>query len=298
MGRIRTVKPEAFRHEELQDLEKEFPDLKPMLVFMGLWTCCDKCGRFIWSPKHLHLDVLPFLGFSMEDTLNLLESKGYLRRYEVGEKTYGWVPSWKKHQRITGKEASDPPRYPTPPEFAKGNTGEIPNVSPGNNIGTKKDGSPRAKPGRKPREKKPEDQAAALKLPPDLEPWFEACWCDVYPAKVLRDGVQVDVYIGRSAEARERFARCCKRWKPVAIYLALRGYMKNDPKVKEGYVQEFATFLGPVKPTAASKRTLESYLESVLPFLEAHPSVAALTAPPESEEAFRALVKKDEGVQV
>ena len=98
--------------------------------------------------------------------------------------------------------------------------------------------------------------------------------------------------------ARERFERCCKKWKPVAIWLALRGYLKKDPQVKKGYIQEFSTFLGPEKPIATSKRTLESYLESVFPFLEAHPSIDALTAPPESDEAFRALVKQDEVAHV
>jgi hypothetical protein len=45
MGRIRTVKPELFQHGDLFDAEVEsgFP---LRLAFIGLFTCCDREGRF------------------------------------------------------------------------------------------------------------------------------------------------------------------------------------------------------------------------------------------------------------
>lgn len=114
MARIRTVKPEFFRHEALQDLERDHGDLKPMLVFEGLWTTCDKNGIFEWKPRQLKLDILPFLDFSMADTLALLLQKGFLISYSSDGKLYGQIPTFRDHQRITGKEATSPGRYPEP----------------------------------------------------------------------------------------------------------------------------------------------------------------------------------------
>jgi hypothetical protein len=124
MARIRTVKPEFFRHEGLQDLERENPGACVMLVFAGLWGHCDKEGRFEWRPRQLKLDILPFLDFDMEATLCLLEAAGHIESYEVAGKRYGQVPSFLEHQRISGKEAQEKAKNPRPPEKQKGSTGE------------------------------------------------------------------------------------------------------------------------------------------------------------------------------
>ncbi len=135
MGRIRTVKPEFFRHEGLQDLEAENPGMYPMLVFAGLWTACDKAGRFEWKPRTLKLDLLPFLPFDMAQTLALLESAGQVVRYEVDGREYGYIPSFEEHQRIAGKEAQAPAKYPEPPAEqtgqVRGSTREAPVKHPG-----------------------------------------------------------------------------------------------------------------------------------------------------------------------
>jgi hypothetical protein len=128
MARIRTVKPEFFRHEGLQDLEIANPGSYVMLVFAGLWGHCDKAGRFEWKPRTLKLDILPFLEFGMEKTLLLLEGAGMLRRYTVDGKEYGEVVTFEKHQRINGKEAQEPERFPSPSqeniENKEGSSGE------------------------------------------------------------------------------------------------------------------------------------------------------------------------------
>ena len=116
MARIRTIKPEFFRHEELQGLEIENPGKHPMLVYAGLWTLSDKSGRFEWRPRQIKLDVLPFIPFDMEETLNILMEAGFIKQYEVNGKHYGIIPSFGTHQRIDGKEGSSPERYPAPPE--------------------------------------------------------------------------------------------------------------------------------------------------------------------------------------
>lgn len=135
MGRIRTVKPDFFRHELLQDLEIANPGKHPMLVFAGLWTVCDKLGRFEWKPRTLKLDLLPFLPFDMADTLGVLVAAGMVQRYSVDGVEYGCIPSFEDHQRISGKEAQSDSKIPPPPlaqpEKQKGSAGEAPEKHPG-----------------------------------------------------------------------------------------------------------------------------------------------------------------------
>ena len=57
--RIRTVKPEFFQHEGLFDLE-QFSGLPIRVAFAGLWTCCDREGRFKWRSRQLKTDILPY----------------------------------------------------------------------------------------------------------------------------------------------------------------------------------------------------------------------------------------------
>jgi hypothetical protein len=127
MPRIRSIKPELFRHEKLQDLEQSNPGSHPMLVFAGLFTVSDKCGRFEWKPRILKLDILPFLDFDMHNTLEILKDANFIVPYDIDGKQYGYIPTFKEHQRITGKEAQSPPRYPEPHQ---GNTGETPEKQP------------------------------------------------------------------------------------------------------------------------------------------------------------------------
>ena len=115
MARIRTIKPEFFRHERLQDLEADNPGACVMLVFAGLWGHCDKTGRFEWKPRMLKLDILPFLEFDMGKTLVLLCEAGFVRQYEIDGKQYGEIYSFEKHQRINGKESQEPEKHPPPP---------------------------------------------------------------------------------------------------------------------------------------------------------------------------------------
>ena len=126
MARIRTIKPEFFRHEGLQDLEVENPGKYPMLVFSGLWTISDKAGRFEWRPRQMKLDILPFIPFDMEETLNILMDAGFINKYEVDGKYYGIIPSFGTHQRIEGKESQAPARYPEPTEKQQGSDREAP----------------------------------------------------------------------------------------------------------------------------------------------------------------------------
>lgn len=117
MGRIRTVKPEFFTHEDLHDLGRE-SGFGPLLrlAFAGLWTQCDREGRFKWRPRSLSLAILPYDDVDFGAILDCLESAGYVRRYEVHGKAYGWVPSFLDHQHINARETgSTLPPHPEDP---------------------------------------------------------------------------------------------------------------------------------------------------------------------------------------
>jgi hypothetical protein len=115
MSRIRNIKPDFFRHEGLQDLERENAGKYPMFVFEGLWTKSDRQGVFEWKPRMLKLDILPFLDFDMEETLKILLDAGYIRKYEVEGKEYGIIPTFKKHQVISKAEKDNVNVFPPPP---------------------------------------------------------------------------------------------------------------------------------------------------------------------------------------
>lgn len=135
MARIRTIKPDFFRHEALQDLEIANPGMYPMMVFAALWGHCDSKGRFEWKPRMLKLDILPFIPFDMAKTLEILERGKMLHRYCVGGKEYGLVSTFENHQRLSGKEATEGEKYPEPTseQMVKqsGSVGEIPESQEG-----------------------------------------------------------------------------------------------------------------------------------------------------------------------
>ncbi len=105
MAKIRTVKPELFRHEALFTAEKK-TKLPLRLAFIGLFSCCDREGRFRWRPRQIKLDVLPYDEIDMEEVLNALSSEGFLIKYQVKKEFYGCIPSWHKHQHINIREAA------------------------------------------------------------------------------------------------------------------------------------------------------------------------------------------------
>lgn len=141
MARIRSIKPRFFRHGDLQDLEIAHPGKHVMLVFAGLWGHCDRNGVFRWDARDLKCDILPFLPFEMAETLELLLGAGQIERYEVDGKTYGFIPTFSEHQRITGKEASEGSQYPSRPDVTgkqPGSTRETTGKQPGRQEGNRK----------------------------------------------------------------------------------------------------------------------------------------------------------------
>lgn len=103
MARIRTVKPELFRHEALFEAEQEC-GLPLRLAFIGLFTVCDRAGVFRWQPRQLKLDVMPYDAHEFSRVLDALMTRGFVVKYVCGSEEYGVIPSFTRHQVINNKE--------------------------------------------------------------------------------------------------------------------------------------------------------------------------------------------------
>lgn len=118
MARIRTIKPEFFQHEELFDLEIE-TGLPIRLAFAGLWTQCDREGRFKWRARSLKAQVLPFDECDFSRVLDALTTRGFIRKYTVDGREFGVVTRFKDHQVINNRESKS--KIPEPPNPKHGN---------------------------------------------------------------------------------------------------------------------------------------------------------------------------------
>jgi len=111
MPRIRSIKPEFFKNFKLFKAEQE-TSLPLRLSFAGLWTACDREGRFKWSPEELKLDCLPHDQIDFSCVLDALATRGYIVKYSTNNEYFGFIPTWKIHQSINNREAAS--FLPTP----------------------------------------------------------------------------------------------------------------------------------------------------------------------------------------
>jgi hypothetical protein len=112
VARIRTIKPEFFKHEGLYDLEIS-SGLPIRIAFAGLWGECDREGRFEWRPRRLKAAILPYDELDFAEVLAALDLHGFVVKYEVAGASYGCIPSWRSHQVInTNEKASVIPPLP------------------------------------------------------------------------------------------------------------------------------------------------------------------------------------------
>lgn len=120
MARIRTIKPDFF-------LDDDLCELSPLhrLLFAGLWTLADCEGRLEDKPKKIHIQILPYDKCDVDRMLSDLSAKrsnghSFIRRYSVDGSGYIQIPNFRKHQRISGKEAQLESGYPPPTEGSIG----------------------------------------------------------------------------------------------------------------------------------------------------------------------------------
>lgn len=116
MARIRTIKPEFFKNEQLADCE---PFAR--LLFQGLWCLADRRGRLEDRPRRIKIEVFPYDDCDVDDLLHQLEHRGLIERYTVGDSSVIQIVTFEKHQRISGSEALTESELPENP---KGNNGE------------------------------------------------------------------------------------------------------------------------------------------------------------------------------
>ncbi len=108
MARIRTIKPQFFRNEQLAECS-------PMarLMFIGLWTIADKEGRLEDRPKRIKAELFPFDDCDGRSLLDELSNQSLITRYEVAGNLCIQIPNFTKHQRPHPKEvASNIPPVP------------------------------------------------------------------------------------------------------------------------------------------------------------------------------------------
>jgi hypothetical protein len=109
MARIRYLKPDFFKDEDLAELP---PILR--LFFEGLWCHADKAGRLEDRPLRLRADIMPYeKDFDSEAALDTLahpkihspKRKPFIVRYEIDGEKYIQILSWEKHQKPHHTEA-------------------------------------------------------------------------------------------------------------------------------------------------------------------------------------------------
>lgn len=111
MGRIRTIRPEFFKHERLADLS-------PLhrLLFIGLWCQADREGRMEYRPRRLKIEILPFDDCDLDAMVADLERHPdrLVVRYAVEGRHFLQIPSFARHQRFHPKE--NPSQIPEIPK--------------------------------------------------------------------------------------------------------------------------------------------------------------------------------------
>lgn len=124
MPRIRTIKPSFFKDDDLADHQP-----LTRILFEGLWCLADGHGRLEDRPRYIKVEALPYDDCDVDKMLQALHDTDFIIRYEVQGQKFIQIPNFRKHQRITGKEAETPSLIP---EYQRGNNGETSNVQEGN----------------------------------------------------------------------------------------------------------------------------------------------------------------------
>jgi hypothetical protein len=108
MARIGTIKlhyievrPEFFKFSELQDLEIEYPELRPMMVYLGLRALSNGKNQFLWDNALIKKCLFTNLDIKIGKTLSLLQNKGFIEKQTDNGKVYGILVDTEKYTRIS-----------------------------------------------------------------------------------------------------------------------------------------------------------------------------------------------------
>lgn len=212
MARSRNIKPGFFTNEDLVEL-----DFATRLLFAGLWTVADKCGRLQDRPKKIKIDVFPADNLDIEAMLSALHNGGFIVRYEVDGCKFIQVKNWDKHQNPhhTEKNSVIPPQSNviltvTPPLKTVdtslvdgGNPADSGFLIPDSPIPDSLKKTPRKRVTAKPVVEKPEDVC--------LQVWID--WCSLRKEKRAPVTVTViDSARGEAAKAGMTFEDFLRVW--------------------------------------------------------------------------------------
>ena len=215
--RIRSIKPEFYRSEDIAALTRD-----ERLVFIGLWSYVDDNGVGRDHDRLIIADLFPFDEYvetlaMVSRALQALADRGLIARYTVDGKPFLFVNTWEKHQKI---DRPNKPRYPLPTcgnavirdTLATPSRGLRQNVASGAveqwNRGTEEQ-----------RTKQPSSPAAPSTVS-EPDPWLFTEFWKLYPRKV-----------GKEA-ARKSWARAVRKANPDEI-VASAGRYGTDPNLPE-----------------------------------------------------------------
>lgn len=108
MARSRNIKPGFFKNEVLATL-----DPYTRLLFIGLWTCSDRSGRFEVRLEKLKAEIFPHEQVMLEPCMTQLWDKHFLTFFEADGKRFAQVNNWSKHQSPHHKEVESEIPEPT-----------------------------------------------------------------------------------------------------------------------------------------------------------------------------------------
>lgn len=113
MARIRSIKPQFFRHGDLFDAEKA-SCLPLRVAYAGLWCVADRHGRFKWKPREIKVEVLPYDDVDFGAVLDALAHYRFVFKYQSGGEWFGYIPKFSEHQHINKHEPES--SIPAPPK--------------------------------------------------------------------------------------------------------------------------------------------------------------------------------------
>ena len=242
--RIRTYKPEFFTHPLLADLDRN-SQLPVRISLMGLWSCSDREGRFKWDARRLGAQILPYEHIDFEIILNILAENEFIVKYEVDGKTYGFVPSFGRHQVINNREQeSSLPPFQQPDLFSadltRVNTGEStrPDASKG-------EGKGKGKEGRKEKGNERGKEEIEMDLPFKSEKFAEA-W---------------DMWLGHRREKKKRLTKstATMQLKAMEEIGEFRAIAMINYSIKNGWTGLFEDQTSNVTPIQRKPQTSDQY---------------------------------------
>ena len=102
MARTRSLKPQFFKNDLLAECQP-----LARLLFSGLWCMADAEGRLEYRPLRVKAEVLPYDDCDVDQLVDELEQRGFVRRYTVEDVTILVIPKFLDHQRPHPKEPTE-----------------------------------------------------------------------------------------------------------------------------------------------------------------------------------------------